>query len=322
MTLSPSYTVTIGGVSLDPSRPDQHEGLNIQLGIQVPANSFQVVLRPTSATSGIKVSDPVAVSLGYDSKLTRVFAGAVDAIEIGTFSLRIHCLSEMVKLMNLKTNQTYLAQNAGQITRDLCSKAQVSAGDIQDGVSLPSFFVSHDVPAYEYAKELAERSDFDLYISPDGKLNSKAFKPSTTHTLEYGQDVLGVEALQAKPPEAVKVFGESPSSSRGSSTAHWLSKDNVEGSAGSGQQLVFSDPAVKDKSTANSVAKSRLSRASETFHVRVRTLGNPTIKLGDGVSMKGFVNPSLRGNFKVFAVDHSLSKEMGFVTKVDCSRSV
>jgi len=322
VTLTPDYKITIGSVSLDPSSTDEHEGLNIQLGIQVPANSFQIVLRPTSATSGIKVGDPVAVSLGYDSKLTKVFAGAVNAIELGTSRLVVHCLSEMFKLLNLKTNQTYLSQNAGQITKDLCSKAQVSTGDIQDGVSLPSFFVSHDVPAYEYVKELAERSDFDVYMSPDSKLNSKAFNPSVTHTLEYGLDVLRVEASQVRPPEAVKVFGESPSSMKGSSTSHWLSKDNIEGSAGSGQQLVFSDPAVKDKSTANSVAKSRLSRASETFHVRVTTLGNPTIKLGDGVSLKRFVNTSLKGNFKVFAVDHSLRNETGFLTKVDCSRSV
>ncbi len=318
--MNPNYKVQLGNMALAPSQAADLETFQVRLSMEAPADSFEAVLRNSSSSSKVKSEDPVSVSLGYDTDLTHVFAGSVDVVEVGMSRLRILGLSNMAKLLKLRVNRTYLKQTAGDIVKDLCNMAQVSTGDVQDGVTLPSFFISHEVPAYEYVKGLADRSGFDVYFTPNNRIAFKEYKPETTHELQFGLNVLEVEAVHFRPPPAVKVFGESPSSVKGTDTAHWLTKNEVEGSAGSGQAILVFDPAVKDKSTADQVARSKLARAKQALQVSIITLGDPKVKLGDAVSLEGFDHRLLTGEFKVQTAEHSVSKRSGFTTRIVCSK--
>ena len=288
--------------------------------MDTPADSVEVVLRDVKSVSKVKIDDPVTISLGFGSKQTQVFSGIVDAIQASISSLRLLGLSQMVKLMKLRLNQSYLKQNAGDIVKDVCNKTGVSAGDIQDGVALPSFYISHDVPTYDCVRALAERSGYDVYLTPKNKLNFKEYNPTTIHNLAYGKDVLHVEAAHLSPAKGARVFGESPSSMKGSDTAHWLTKDEVEGSAGSGPGLLLSDPAIRDKATADAVARSRLAQARQTLCASIVSYGKPEVKLGDSVNLDGFSNKLLKGGFKVRTVEHSFDKTSGFKTRIVCSK--
>jgi hypothetical protein len=50
---------------------------------------------------------------------------------------------------------------------------------------------------------------------------------------------------------------------------------------------------------------------------RLKLLGNPTVKLGDAIEIKGSPKPELNGLFKVVSVRHRYSKQEGFITIVD-----
>ncbi len=318
----PSYELQLGSVTIDPSQNDDLEELDAQVSLDAPVDSLAIIARRTDDLSSLKNGDPVSLKLGYESDLQESFAGEVGSLELGFSSIKITSLSPIVKLLRLRLNQVYLNQTAGEIVKDLCDKSQVTPGDVQDGVTLPSFVVSHEVPAYEYARTLAENSGFDLYITPDNKLSFKEYSPEQVHDLEFGLDVLGVEVARHSSLESVRVYGESPSSKKGSDTSHWLTKDNIEGSAGSGDAIPYSDPTIRDQDTANAVAKSLLATSKHAIHLTVRTIGNSDLKLGDAISLKGFDHDLLKGEFKIRSLDHSLSKSSGFITRVSCSREV
>lgn len=320
--MNPSYDVKIGGTSIGPAQADDMHSLETRVSMDAPADSFQIVLRSTSKSSQIKRSDPITVRLGYGSKQTSVFSGIVDAIEAGVSTVGVWGLSPAVKLLMLRIDQTYIGQTAGDIVRDLCNKASVPMGDVQDGVSLPSYFLSNERPAFDYVSELAFMSGYDVYFTPANQLVFRDYQPSTTHKLVFGEDVLKLNITQSRPVESVNVFGESPSSSRGSNTTHWLSKDDVKGTAGSGQTRLLVDPTVKDTSTANTVAKSVLARTRETIFAQIVCTGRPDIKVGEGISLQGFPSKLLNGAFKVRTVEHSLDKRSGFKTRFVCSREV
>ena len=318
----PNYELQLGETKLDLTQNNDLEDLNLQVSMDTPADIFTAVIRANDDLADLKTGDPATIKLGYDSELQDSFSGNIDTLQAGYDRLRVVGLGQTVKLLRLRVNQVYLKQTAGAIVKDLCSQSKVPTGDIEDGVSLPSFVVTHDVPAYEYVKALAARSGYDVYFTTENNLAFKAYSPEKTHDLEYGLDILQVESAKSSPPESVKIYGESPSSVRGSDTSHWLTKDSVEGSAGSGLTIPFSDPAVRDKDTANAVAKSRLAHSRHKIHVGILALGSPEIKLGDAVSLKGMDHDLLKGDFKVRAVEHSLSKSSGFLTRLFCSREV
>jgi phage protein D len=295
-----------------------HE-ISVKLSMDTPADTCRVGLGLSSRLSKVKLLDPFTISLGYNSP-TIVFTGVVDSLHSEFRAVRVQGLSPMLKLLKQRISQIYLNQNAGDIVKDICSKAGVTVGKIDDGISLPSLSVSRDVPSYDYVRELAERSGFDVYINTDGELIFKEFDSDNVHELEYANQVINVDTEQYHPPDAVKVYGESPASSTGSDTSHWLTKDKMEGTAGNGDGLIIYDAAIRDKATADAVAKAHLAKARHTHWVSILALGNPEVKLGDSVSLKGFDQDILKGEFKVRNVDHHLSKRRGFTTRLRCSR--
>jgi phage protein D len=317
----PDYSINVGDLSIDTSKPEEVQEISVKLSLDTPADSCYLGLGLSSKLSDLKLLDPLSVNLGYDSKTT-VFTGAVDSLHCEFRSFKVQGLSPMLKLLKKRVTQTYLNQNAGDIVKDICNKAEVATGKVDDGISLPSLFVSRDVQAYEYVRSLAERSGFDVYINADGELVFKEFNPETVHELEYANQIIHVDTSQYHPPEAVKVYGESPASSMGSDTSHWLTKDKMEGSAGDGDALIVYDAAIRDQATADSIAKARLARARHTHWVSILALGTPEVKLGDSVSLKGFDQDMLKGEFKVQSVHHHLSKRRGFTTRLRCSKEM
>ena len=315
----PDYAINIGDLSIDTSKPEEVREISVKLSLDAPADNCHVNLGFSSKLSELKLLDPVSISLGYDST-TPVFTGVVDSLRSEFRSFKVDGLSPMLKLLKKRVTQTYLNQNAGDIVKDLCGKADVTTGSVDDGISLPSLFVSRDVPSYDYVRSLAERSGFDVYINSDGELIFKQFSPQNVHDLEYANQIIQVDTSQYHPPEAVKVYGESPASSMGSDTSHWLTKDSMEGAAGDGDAIVVYDAAIRDKETADAVAKAQLAQARHTHWVSILALGTPEVKLGDSISLKGYDQDMLKGEFKVRTIHHHLSKRRGFTTRLRCSK--
>lgn len=308
----------MGSGKVEPSSNDLMR-LSLNLHLDTPADSCKIVLRSADWTSDLAAGDPVSVSLGYEDDLEAVFAGNLHSIERGLSEVRTFTLSPALKLLDLRVDEIYTDQTAGDIVNDLVDKAGLDADDVQDGLDLPSYYVDRSKNAYDHIRELAERCAFDVYITPEGKLDFREYDPPETHTLEYGKDIISIAASFKEPLyQSVKAYGESPSSSKGSDTGHWLTKDDISGEAGSGNQLEIVDPAIRDKDTADKVAKARLKMLSFSKFLKIIAPGSPEIKLGDAVEVKSMPDDSLNGEFKVMRVEHILNKIEGFTTHIEC----
>jgi hypothetical protein len=88
----------------------------------------------------------------------------------------------------------------------------------------------------------------------------------------------------------------------------------VQGSAGSGAEILHQDRIVKDPGGASSVAKAMLRKIERGVVVLVDVVGDATVKLNDAVRIQGMPESSLNGEFQVRGVEHSLSKSGGFTT--------
>jgi phage protein D len=321
--LHPQYDISFSGArEVQPSSNDLLS-LRVDLHLDTPADSCRLTLRPGKWIGDIKKRDPITVSLGYEEDLLAVFTGWLDTVEHGIRQTRTNFLGGSIKLLNFRVNEIYTDQTAGGIVKDLAAKAGLGVGEIQDGLDLPSYYVDNTHNAYDHIRELAERCAFDVYTTPYGGLTFKKYEPAETHPLEYGKNIISIDAVfRESAYQSVKAYGESPSSRKGDDTTNWLTKDDISGEVGSGNQLEIVDPAVRDTDTAEKVAQARLKVLSLSKFFKIVVVGSHKIKLGDAVEVKNMPDIYLNGKLKVMRVEHILNKSEGFTTHIECAGEV
>ncbi len=316
--LHPNYTINVGPRKVEPSSNDLIR-LTVDLHLDTPADSCRALLRLAPWTSDLQRKDPVTVALGYEDDSEPVFAGSLDSIERTLNKMRTFSLGGALKLLDLRVNEIYTDQNAGDIANDLAEKAGLDVEEVQDGIDLPKYYVDTSRNAYDHIRELAERCAYDVFITAENKLCFKEYDPGDTHPFEYAKNIISIEAMfRESVYGSVKAFGESPSSKKGSDTSHWLTKDDVTGEAGSGTQLEIVDSSIRDTDTAEKVAEAKLKALSFSKFFKLTVVGSPKVKLGDAVEVKSMPDDSLNGEFKVMRVEHVLSKNDGFTTRIEC----
>jgi len=315
--LKPNYKIEIGSETFEPGAQSPVISLQISLDMDIPADSFEVVFGHNSKSSKIKEGDAASIQLGYEDSLEDVFKGTVDNVEPGIAEIKVTGLNFAWKLLELRTNQVYESQAAGDIVSDLANKAGVTTEDVSSGLSFPMYVVDDGKNAYEHIRELAEKCGFDVYMTSENKLVFKKYEREEPQALEYGKNIIQAELQEERPIVAgVVVQGESPSSFKGADTSHWLTKRQVEGMAGSGARLLVQDPTMRDKDSAEKVAKARLDTLTRTVSGTVKIIGMAELKLGDTIEIKGMLNPKMNGEFQVRSVEHFLNKTVGFTTLV------
>ncbi len=233
--------------------------------------------------------------------------------------MRITALGLGAKLLRLRLNRIYLSQTAGQIVKNIAQEAKAQVKTASDGITFPVYAITDKMNGYEHILRLAERCNFDAYFTEDELLVFKEWGKSKNHSLRYGKEIIRLEALDYSPLyTGTKVYGESPSSIKGSDTYHWLTKKEVKGEAGSGMALLVQDPAIRDQKTAETVAKAKMEKLKYTFGLIVDTVGNPSIQIGDTVTVENAPYPFSNSTLEVRSLEHNLSKERGFVSIVTC----
>jgi len=318
--MRPNYVLKVGPETFNPDTVDGVVSIEVNLSMGLPIDSVEALLVGGRDFS-FKKDDPVAVQLGYDENFVPAFIGFVDNVEHGISRVRLTALGHSLLLLRLRLNRVYLNQTAGGIVRNLAQEAGVKVKEAADGISFPMYVIDDGLNGYEHVLRLAERCNFDVYVTDDGQLVFKEFGGGRTHTLEYGRDILQVEGADFVPAYAgATVYGESPSSVRGAETFHWLTKQEVKGEAGSGPPLVIQDPVIRSRETAERVASAELNRLQYTFAAVIETVGRPEIKLGDAVAIKSLNDPAINGEFQVRVVRHYLSKTKGFTSRISCWR--
>jgi hypothetical protein len=287
-------------------------------GGQAAPASFSTQVRGEKVEPGA----PLAVSLTAGSRSGKVASATVQAIDVIDGSTAIVGRSGLQMLTETRLNQVYENQTQKQIVQDLASQAGVATGEIETGDRYPCFLADESRSLERICRELALREGCDLYVDAEGKLNVRKFtKTSPDHTFHYGIDVLELRAQKHQPThDKVVVYGESPASRTGAQKWHWLVKDlsPFAGTAGDGKRVAaLADGALRSKAAADRLAIARKGATTDlATSGRLRLLGNPTVKLGDAIEIKGVPDPALNGLFKVVALRQSLTKDAGYATWV------
>lgn len=342
MTLKPTFTLTIGEQVSNSDQPAfGPRSFHVERDMDVPADSLRIDLfeRPD-----IELGTPVSLELGHDGENEQVFTGKVSLMRPTLSGVAVLALGSMDGLLNLRTAVTYESQSIGSIARDLVDQAGLETGTVDNGPTLPRFAVDRRLSAYAHLRDLAERLGFELYCDRDGKVMfhglggaasldaaggalgaavsavSSALGLGGAEGYLFGQHLIQANTWRRAPAwNSVDVGGESPMSSQGESTAHWLTVNDSDyrGSAGSGDPAgLLIDGAARSKDLANRFAAGRLFTAQRSAHqVSFTVLGNPGVELGDDLSVSEVPDSIVNGQGYVRAIRHQFSDRTGFVTE-------
>ena len=315
--LKPVFKIKIGSETYEPGSQSPVLSINVDLNMDIPADSFEAILGVDDNTLKIKEGDDAIVELGYEGELKKVFTGSVDNVIPALSTLRVKGLNYASKLLELRMNKVFEKQTAGKIVSDIAKAAGVKEDTVKPGISFPYYVIDDSKNSYEHIKLLSMLSGFDVFMTNENKLVFNLQEKKDTHTLEYGVNIIEADYDEDRPMiNFVNVQGESPSSFKGADTSHWLTKKSVDGQSGSGSGLLIKNPAIRDKDTSAKVAKSILDEILRSLSGTLKTVGNADVKLNDTIQVKGMSNSKMNGEFQVRSVEHHMSKSKGFTTTI------
>ena len=315
--MHPNYAVKIGSKEFRAKDAADIVSIRVIRSVGLPIDSCEIMLSEDGHS--FEKDQEVKVQLGYDQELVPVFNGSIDTIEHGISKLRLSALGLAARLLRLRLNRVFSSQNAGKIVENLAQEGKLNLQSAPDEIVFLTYAVDDTTSVYEHILKLAERCGFDVYMADDDKLVFEKIENAKTHTLKYGMDIIHIEKFEySQLYSGAQVWGESPASFKGSDTSHWMTKQEVKGEAGTGQILPIRDPVVKSKETAEKTAKARLQTLKRKLNAVVEIVGKPEVKLGDTVTISDLPGSSMKGRFQVRGIEHYLSKDEGFTTKIYC----
>jgi len=319
----PVYKLKVASTTFDSGTSDEVVRIRTEVGMDVPVDVLEASLRLGGHVSKFGHGDSIVASFGYDgSPLKQVFKGRLATTETGLSVSRIVAYSSAWALVNLRLNKLYENQTAGQIVKDLCQGANVTVSKAEDGISFPSYVIDDGTNTWGHLEVLAAKCGFDVFMTKEDELVFKKFAASNGRTFEFGVDIIDASGWKrGSEYGSVHVLGESPSSTKGSDTWHWLTKNEVEGVAGSNKPLALVDPSIRDKDTAEKVAKASLDEAQREMDLILVTPGDANLQLDGTVKLKGMPDSAADGEYQVRGIEHVFSKSDGFKTTLHC-RSV
>lgn len=308
----------IGSNTFDHLKNPDIIDITVDLDLNVPLDTFTIILKLSQMTGDIRQGDPIIIRLGYAGDLSTVLTGVVDMIEPRLSELRITGYSLMYTITRFRYNKVYEKQAAGAIIKDIASSAGVTIGLCDDGINFPMYVVDDTKSAYSHMHELALRCGFDLYMTAEGKLVFAEYTSSPPRVVKYGRDIVSYEINEPAPVAVqVKIVGESPSSYKGAATSPWLSKKAVEGVIGTGGvTCIIEDPVIRDEESAGKVATRFLERMQVPLSGTVVTLGNARIRPSDTLELRETPEKRINRPFQVTRVSHYFNKTDGFISHV------
>jgi phage protein D len=321
---NPVYKIKVGSVDIDSSQPGT---MGRVLGISTfasmtPAAGAVTIILAQGNGQNVQKDDPVSIELGYGGQTVPVMKGTVQNIKPGFDILKIIAYTPVQKLLDLRLNQTYENQSAGDIVSDLAGQVNMDTQTVEKGIPFPFYVIDDRKNGWEHLYDIAQKCGFDLYLTPDSKLMFKEFKKSSAaFTLTYGKTIISLRHSDVPQDfNSVTVRGESPASSQGTNTSHWLTKsfDNFKGSTGTEKPVrSIQDAVIRTKEAADASAKGRMNFIQRKRQQgTVDIIGNANIKLGDIFEIKQAPQNDLNGLFQVRAVSHTLNKQTGFKTRI------
>lgn len=345
----PRFSLTLGSLRSDSDHPAGGPSLfAVDRSLEMPADGLRVLL---AERGGVEPGDPAELDLGDEDGLERVFTGSVVEVRPHAAGAEVFAAGTMLALLELRVSSLYREQTAGAIAQDLIGQASLDAGDVSDGLSLPRFAVERRRSAYPQLKALADRLGYDLFSDREGKIHFRGLGAAADldsaagglggvagglasaaagaagallggggGALSFGKHLLATCAA-ARPDAQRKVVvgGESPMSGAGDDKSFWLTAEDTafEDSAGSGEETLVLEPLARTKDMAARFAAGILAlRQRRRREIRVTTLGQPALELGDSLQTSDGPDGLLDGSGHVRAIAHRFGAEAGFVSRI------
>ncbi|SEE84933.1 Phage protein D [Rhizobiales bacterium GAS191] len=327
--LTPAYRLTMGASVVD-TTVEPKASATTDLLVTLDMDDWPDTISLTLGQVGglvPKLDDKATIEMGYadNGGFVQVFVGLINELDAGLTLRRLTGTSEARALTLLFVDKTYEGQTAGQIARDLASRAGLTVGTVDDGIAFPVYVVDSRRNALAHLRDLATLSGVDAYFDSDGKLVFQAFtNGNIIHDVDFAKQVLTLAVDRRSGLDVtVKAFGESPTGSAGSDAWGWLTKDfsRSAGTAGTGTPTVILErPELRTAQAASTAASAEL-RAFQRRAVRGRVdmLGRPEVKLGDAIRVREVPTNGFNDIYQVRRVVHRITKEAGFTTSVGFS---
>src|SRR5512145_2371781 len=123
----------------------------------------------------VKLGDPLTITLTVGDRSATVLTAELLSVRMSLGQMTFVGRTGLQRLAHIRLNQVYQNQSLGQIIRDLCGQASVSAGDIENGSTYPYFVVHESKNLLCTLRELVQREGLDLYADAGNKLVVKKF---------------------------------------------------------------------------------------------------------------------------------------------------
>ena len=324
MLLKPAYKLTIGDKIVDTTDEPQAStvvALVVDLDLAAPADSFTLTLGQVGGFQPRR-DDDAKIELGFEDELTQVMAGKVVTADNGLTTRRVIGHGAARLLLAVTATETFLSLTAGQIVERLAERAAVPVERAEPGITFPAYVIDGRRNLYRHLHDLADLCGFDLYINSAGKLVFAPFRSGNAiHIFEFGKQIIELE-MEQRPPLAgqVQVFGESAGGGQGDNAWAWLTKDfsGLKGTGGDAQPVLLLEQAVaRTGEAAQAVAEAAFTRLTrQRLRGTLLSTGQPKVKLGDAIELRGLPDTAANGTFQVRRVRHTIDKTRGFTTRI------
>jgi len=324
MLLKPAYKLTIGDKIVDTTDEPQAStvvALVVDLDLAAPADSFTLTLGQVGGFQPRR-DDDAKIELGFEDELTQVMAGKVVTADNGLTIRRVIGHGAARLLLAATATETFLSLTAGQIVERLAERAAVPVERAEPGITFPAYVIDGRRNLYRHLHDLADLCGFDLYINSAGKLVFAPFRSGNAiHIFEFGKQIIELE-MEQRPPLAgqVQVFGESAGGGQGDNAWAWLTKDfsGLKGTGGDAQPVLLLEQAVaRTGEAAQAVAEAAFTRLTrQRLRGTLLSTGQPKVKLGDAIELRGLPDTAANGTFQVRRVRHTIDKTRGFTTRI------
>ena len=324
MLLKPTYKLTIGDKIVDTTDEPQAStvvALVVDLDLAAPADSFTLTLGQVGGFQPQR-DDDAKIELGFEDELTQVMLGKVVTADNGLTTRRVIGHGAARLLLAASATETFLSLTAGQIVERLAELAAVPVDRAEPGITFPAYVIDGRRNLYRHLHDLADLCGFDLYINSDGKLVFAPFRSGNAiHIFEFGKQIIELQ-MEQRPPLAgqVQVFGESAGGGQGDNAWAWLTKDfsGLKGTGGEAQPILLLEQTVaRTGEAAQAIAEAAFTRLErQRLRGTLLSTGQPKVKLGDAIELRGLPDATVNGTFQVRRVRHRIDKTRGFTTRI------
>ncbi len=324
MLLKPAYKLTIGDKIVDTTDEPQAStvvALVVDLDLAAPADSFTLTLGQVGGFQPQR-DDDAKIELGFEDELTQVMLGKVVTADNGLTTRRVIGHGAARLLLAASATETFLSLTAGQIVERLAELAAVPVDRAEPGITFPAYVIDGRRNLYRHLHDLADLCGFDLYVNSDGKLVFAPFRSGNAiHIFEFGKQIIELQ-MEQRPPLAgqVQVFGESAGGGQGDNAWAWLTKDfsGLKGTGGEAQPILLLEQTVaRTGEAAQAIAEAAFTRLErQRLRGTLFSTGQPKVKLGDAIELRGLPDATVNGTFQVRRVRHRIDKTRGFTTRI------